>query len=108
MNEKKVAMVQSNYIPWKGYFDMINLADEFILYDHVQYTTSDWRNRNKIKTHEGMMWLTIPIRNKFPQKIKDTVVSYRGWNRKHWKSIVRNYSRTNYFQSYREFFEELY
>ena len=81
---------------------------EFILYDHVQYTERDWRNRNKIKTHQGMMWLTIPVRNNFPQKIKETVVSYPGWNRKHWKSIVRNYSRTKYFHNYRELFEELY
>src|SRR4051794_10506288 len=41
---KKVAVVQSNYIPWKGYFDLINLADEFILYDDMQYTRRDWRN----------------------------------------------------------------
>jgi len=105
---KKVAILQSNYIPWKGYFDMMNLADEFILYDHVQYTERDWRNRNKIKTQHGMMWLTIPVRNNFPQKIKETVVSCPGWNRKHWKSIVRNYSRTKYFHNYRELFEELY
>ena len=46
---KKIAILQSNYIPWKGYFDLINLVDEFILYDDMQYTRRDWRNRNKIK-----------------------------------------------------------
>ena len=45
---KKVAILQSNYIPWKGYFDIINMVDEFILYDDMQYTRRDWRNRNKI------------------------------------------------------------
>ena len=58
---KKVAIVQSNYIPWKGYFDLINLVDEFILFDDMQYTRRDWRNRNIIKTFNGLLWLTIPV-----------------------------------------------
>ena len=58
---KSVAIVQSNYIPWKGYFDLINRVDEFILFDEMQYTRRDWRNRNKIKTPEGLHWLTIPV-----------------------------------------------
>ena len=74
---KKLAIVQSNYIPWKGYFDMINMVDEFILYDDCQYTKRDWRNRNKIKTHNGSQWLTIPVevKGKYQQKVKDTVIS---------------------------------
>jgi hypothetical protein len=55
MKTKKVAIIQSNYIPWKGYFDMINMVDEFIFYDDVQYTRRDWRNRNKIKTSTGIV-----------------------------------------------------
>ena len=55
---KKIAILQSNYIPWKGYFDLINLVDEFILYDDMQYTRRDWRNRNKIKTPSGLQWLS--------------------------------------------------
>ncbi|MFC1785876.1 WbqC family protein, partial [Candidatus Neomarinimicrobiota bacterium] len=51
---KKVAILQSNYIPWKGYFDLINSVDEFILYDDMQYTKNDWRNRNLIKTQQGI------------------------------------------------------
>lgn len=61
---KKVAILQSNYIPWKGYFDMIRMVDEFILYDDMQYTRRDWRNRNKIKTPDGLHWLTIPVDSK--------------------------------------------
>ncbi len=107
---KKVAIVQSNYIPWKGYFDLINLVDEFILFDDMQYTRRDWRNRNKIKTPDGLMWLTIPVqvKGKNLQKIRETVISAPGWNRRHWKSIVHNYSRAKYFHAYRELFEELY
>ena len=54
---KKVAIIQSNYIPWRGYFDLVNYVDEFIIYDDVQYTKRDWRNRNIIKTPKGLIWL---------------------------------------------------
>lgn len=107
---KKVAIVQSNYIPWKGYFDLINLVDEFILFDDMQYTRRDWRNRNIIKTPAGPKWLTIPVavKGNFFQKISDTTVSDSRWARKHWESIVHNYSRAPYFDLYREVFEPLY
>ena len=61
---KKVAILQSNYIPWKGYFDLINSVDELIVYDDMQYTVDDWRNRNKIKTKQGVQWITIPVSKK--------------------------------------------
>ena len=107
---KKVAIVQSNYIPWKGYFDLINWADEFILFDDMQFTRRDWRNRNRIKTPKGLIWLTIPVESKgmFFQKIKDTVISDPKWNRRHWKSIVQNYSKAKYFGDYKDLFQDLY
>ena len=107
---KTIAVVQSNYIPWRGYFDLINSVDEFILYDDVQYTIRDWRNRNIIKTQNGPRWLTIPVevKGKYFQKIKDTVISDTTWGRKHWASIIRNYSRAKYFLMYRELFKDLY
>jgi hypothetical protein len=105
---KKLAIIQSNYIPWKGYFDIINLADEFILYDHVQYTTNDWRNRNLIKTPTGLQWLTIPVRAKYGQTINQTAVNGDIWRRKHWKSLVQNYSKAKYFSIYKDLFEGLY
>jgi len=88
----------------------MNRVDEFILYDTVQYTRRDWRNRNRIKTYNGPIWLTIPVevKGQYYQKIKDTRISDMGWNRKHWKSIVHNYTRAKYFNSYKEQFEELY
>jgi len=54
---KKIAILQSNYIPWKGYFDLINMVDEFVLYDDMQYTRRYWRNRNNIKTPNGIVVL---------------------------------------------------
>jgi hypothetical protein len=105
---KKVAIVQSNYIPWKGYFDLINSVDEFILYDDMQYTKNDWRNRNKIKNRDGLKWLTIPINNQYGQKIRETVTSNSKWNQKHWNSLVHSYSLSKYFYDYKELFENLY
>ncbi|NRB71787.1 MAG: WbqC family protein, partial [Xanthomonadales bacterium] len=58
---RTVFIHQSNYIPWKGFFDALNMADEFIIYDVVQYTKQDWRNRNRILTADGPRWLTIPV-----------------------------------------------
>jgi hypothetical protein len=107
---KKVALVQSNYIPWKGYFDLINMADEFILFDTMQYTRRDWRNRNRIKSPQGAAWLTIPVevKGKYFQRINETAISDPAWNRAHWKTVVHSYSRAEYFHVYRERFEALY
>jgi hypothetical protein len=107
---KKLALVQSNYIPWKGYFDLINMADEFILFDDMQYTRRDWRNRNRIKSPHGAIWLTIPVevKGKYFQKINETLISDPEWNVVHWKTILHNYSRAESFHLYRELFEDLY
>jgi hypothetical protein len=105
---KTVAIVQSNYIPWKGYFDLINQVDEFVLYDEVQYTVRDWRNRNRIKTPAGSTWLSIPVRQDRFQKIKDAVVSDPGWARTHWRTVSWNYARAPYFRAYRESLEAAY
>jgi hypothetical protein len=107
---KKVAIIQSNYIPWKGYFDVIAQADEFILYDDVQYTRSDWRNRNLIKTQNGLKWLTIPVRLKgrFGQRICDTETTDSRWRKIHWSSLQQSYARSPYFRELAGRFEELY
>lgn len=106
----KVAVLQSNYIPWKGYFDIIAGVDEFILYDDMQYTRRDWRNRNKIMTPKGPIWLTIPVevRGKFYQKISETKVADHKWIDRHWKSIQMNYSRARYFNAYKDRIKEIY
>ncbi len=90
MGAKTIAIVQSNYIPWKGYFDLIRSVDEFILFDDMQYTRRDWRNRNAIQTPGGVSWLTIPVesKGKYFQRICDTVVASQGWAADHWKSIT--------------------
>jgi hypothetical protein len=107
---KRVAIVQSNYIPWKGYFDLINLVDEFILFDDRQFTRRDWRNRNIIKTPQGLHWLTIPVRVKgrYEQRIDETVTSESGWSEKHWKTISHAYGSAPFFKQYRDGIGQLY
>lgn len=110
MNVKKVAIVQSNYIPWKGYFDMIASVDEFILYDDMQYTRRDWRNRNQIRTPQGVQWLTIPVRvkGKYLQKIRETEIDGAAWAQEHWRSVEQNYRRAPYFAEVSVWLKPLY
>jgi len=107
---KRVAIVQSSYIPWKGYFDLIGLVDEFILLDDVQFTRRDWRNRNRIKTRDGLKWLTIPVANKgnYRQKINEMAIADPGWAGRHWETIRHHYGRARYFKEYRGWLEELF
>nr|BFD31216.1 WbqC family protein [Pigmentibacter ruber] len=107
---KKIAIVQSNYIPWKGYFDLIAAVDEFILYDDVQFTKRDWRNRNQIKTPQGPIWLTVPVnvKGKYYQTINETEIHGTTWVSDHWKSLIMNYKRADYFKEVSGWLEEKY
>ena len=105
---KKIAIVQSNYIPWKGYFDLIAAVDEFILYDDMQFTKNDWRNRNKIKTPKGLAWLTVPVGQDISRRIRDVEIHTATWQAKHWKTIASNYGRATHFDSVAEEIKPLY
>lgn len=107
---KKIAILQSNYIPWKGYFDLINSVDEFIIYDDMQYTVDDWRNRNRIKTGQGIQWLTIPVSKKgrLNKKISEIKVADARWTKKHWNTLTNAYAKADHFKEYAELFEDLY
>jgi len=96
---KRVAIVQSSYIPWKGYFDLIAAVDEFVLYDDVQYTRRDWRNRNRIKTPLGLQWLTVPVRVKgrYHQAIRDTEIDGTAWATSHLAAMQQNYARAPFY-----------
>lgn len=107
---KRVAILQSNYIPWKGYFDMIAAVDEFILYDDMQYTRRDWRNRNQIKTPQGVQWLTVPVlvKGRYHQKIRETEIDGSDWAAAHWKALAQNYRRAPHFTEIADWLEPLY
>jgi hypothetical protein len=103
-----VAILQSNYIPWKGYFDIIAAVDEFIIYDDVQYTKQDWRNRNQIKTPQGLKWLTIPVGQDINRLIRDVHIPNASWQLEHWKSLENNYRRAPHFDEIAVWLEPLY
>lgn len=108
MNDKKVVILQSNYIPWKGYFDLIDFADIFVFYDDVQFTPRDWRNRNKIKTTHGTTWLTIPCGNDRKRLVCDVEIKDSKWQEEHWRSIEHFYKKAPYFNDYKDFFWKMY
>jgi len=109
MSLKTIAILQSNYIPWKGYFDIIAKSDVFVIYDEVQYTKNDWRNRNLIQTKNGLQWLTIAVRQEsLDQAIYQTEVFKTNWAKKHIGTLQANYGKAPYFADYKDRIFKLY
>ena len=110
MTDKRIAIVQSNYVPWRGYFDLIASVDEFVLLDDVQYTRRDWRNRNRVKTAQGTQWLTISVQAKgrYTQAIRETQVADEGWAHAHWETLRHAYASAERYEEARDFVEGLY
>ena len=106
----KAIITQSNYVPWKGYFTSMISATHLVLYDDMQYTKRDWRNRNKIITRSGPKWLSIPVdtKGKYHQKINETKIKDPDWNLKHWNNIKENYRKAPFFSDYGKVIEEIY
>ena len=106
---KRVAIIQSCYIPWKGYFDIIRSVDEFVFLDDAQFTRRDWRNRNLIKTPAGPRWLTIPVETKgrFDAPI-DAIRIAEPWAAKHWSALRHAYVRAPFFASLAPRIQALY
>ena len=105
----KVVILQSNYLPWKGYFDLINDADIFVFYDDVQYTKNDWRNRNRIYSKNGLHWLTIPIpKNAVKKKINEVVLPDHRWQQKHLNALTASYGKAPYFQEIKALLDVVY
>ncbi len=105
----KVLITQSNYLPWKGYFDAINRADCFVVYDEMQYTRRDWRNRNRIKSKDGLKWLTIPVHNNYGRdKISEVQIAERKWRDKHPALLKASYGNMPYFEEVMEWLMPVY
>src|SRR6188474_3070154 len=95
----KVGMIQSNYVPWRGYFDFIDDVDLFIFYDDVRYTHRNWRNRNRIKTVSGPLWLTVPVVHGNDTLIQDARIDYsRDWIEKHVRTLSIAYAKAPHFR----------
>lgn len=109
----KCVINQPNYIPWRGYFHQIQKADVFVFYDDVQYDKHGWRNRNRIKTSNGPIWLTIPVLKKGAVEnhipINQIFIDWtRDWPRKHWKTIEQAYGKAPFFEIYASTLKETY
>ena len=102
---------QPVYLPWLGLFHKIALSDAFCYFNDVQYQVKDYNSRNKIKTANGAIWLTVPVLTKGyrEKKIKEIEINNSiDWRKKHWKSIYLNYKKAPYFNKYANFLEETY
>ena len=104
----RVAVLQSSYIPWKGYFDIIHDVDTFVFYDDVQFTRQDWRSRNRIIANGSPLWLTVPTGTDIKRLINEVRLSDSAWQRKHWSTIRHAYTKSPYFRDFAPAVEELY
>jgi WbqC-like protein family len=107
------AILQPSYIPWRGVFHQILKSDIFVFYDCVQYDEHGWRNRNRIKTANGLQWLTIPVITKGTHTncvpIKDVrLVPENPWKTKHWRALKQNYAKAPHFKRYEALLEPFY
>ena len=85
-------------------------ADLFVVYDSVQYTKNDWRNRNQIKGPNSNIWLTIPVvtAGRLNQRIDEATVGDGRWARKHWLTVVQSLGKRPHFEKYRDEWEQWY
>lgn len=106
----RVAIIQSSYIPWRGFFSAVALCDAFIFLDSVQFTRRDWRTRNAIKTAQGVLWLSLPAMQKgnFHASIDSVRIADPSWSRKHLMSIETAYRRAPHFDAVFPFVRELF
>ncbi|MGQ9628967.1 MAG: WbqC family protein [bacterium] len=106
-----LAIHQPNYLPWLGFFHKIWMCDTFVLLDNARYSRGSWMNRVKVKIASGPIWLSVPIitKSKCDQSIIDAKIqNNEPWRRKHWHTLIQNYSGSPFFRNYKSFFSEFY
>jgi hypothetical protein len=98
----RIAITQPTYLPWLGYFDLIDQVDTFVVLDTVQFEKQSWQQRNRIKTPAGLLWLTVPVafRGRLEQKILEVEIRDLEFWRKHLRGIEVNYGRALFFEEY--------
>jgi hypothetical protein len=107
----RVAILQPSYLPWLGFFEQMHRSDQFVLYDDVQFTRRDWRNRNRIRVLEGSVWLTVPViqKNKYNQSLLETKIdNSTSWKRKHLETIRCHYSKAPFFEMHFPWCEKVF
>lgn len=104
-----ISIHQPGYIPWLGFFKKIQSSDIFVFLDDVQFEKNGWHNRNKIKTSENSMWLTVPVNAKLGMNLNEIRIDYSSkWVKKHEKSIELNYTKSKFFEKYWPHFKKIY
>ena len=107
--DTKCAILQSNYIPWRGYFDIINDVDLFVFYDEVQFTVRDWRHRNIIYTTSGLKWISLPCGSDLTRRVDEVkIAADMNWQEQHYRKICDAYKKAPYFSKYKSFLEHVY
>lgn len=98
----RIAISQPAYLPWAGYFDLIDQVETFVLLDSVQFEKQSWQHRNRIKTPTGLQWLTVPVifRGHFGQLIHEVRIRDREFRKNHLRAIELNYRRAPFFERY--------
>lgn len=105
----KVAILQPAYLPWLGFFEQMSRCDIFVFLDDVQFTKNDWRNRNRIKTKDGIQWLTVPVLHKFGQKINEVTIDNKiKWQRKHLQALKTWYGKSRFYKDFIDKLEKIY
>ena len=107
-SQNRVAILQSSYIPWKGFFDIIHDVDTFVFYDDVQYTRQDWRSRNRVISNGSPVWLSIPAGSDIKRLINEVKLPDSSWQQKHWTTIRHAYGKSPHFNDYAARIEEVY
>lgn len=105
----RISILQPGYIPWLGFFEQMHKCDIFVLYDDVQYDKHGWRNRNRIKTANGIQWLTVPVSVSLsePAIVREVRIdNSTNWRKKHLQSIRQNYSKAPFYRDHIGLFEE--
>lgn len=107
----RIGILQPGYLPWLGFFEQLYKSDIFVVYDDVQYNKHSWRNRNRIKTANGVQWLTVPVFVKFKEHplINEVKIDNKSnWRKKHLLSIKQSYLKAPFYKEYVDIFEEAY
>lgn len=105
----RVAIMQPTFLPWVGYFDLLDQVDTFIFLDSVQFERQSWQQRNRIRTANGWQWVTVPVRHRFPQTIHEVEInSTTDWQQKHWRAFQQHYAVTPFWDRYQDFLRDLY
>lgn len=107
-----VSAHQPNYLPYLGFFDKMIQSDVFVIQDSFQFERHDFQNRNRIKTNNGVQWLTVPVehcgRDTCMNEVSIAKLPGQLWAKKHWNALKYNYMKAPHWEEYSEVFEQAY